>query len=89
MRSTGADLDQTTGTRIVMKYPPEFKYSIQLPLIQNIIQEYTRANVNNETFEEYANRLYGIHIEYDTHGKNIITLSDNKKYLFAKLKFGV
>lgn len=72
-----------------MKYPPEFKYSIKWPLVQTMIQEYIRANVDNETFEEYADRLYGIHIEYDTHGKNIITLSDNKKYFFAKLKFGV
>ena len=51
-------------------------------------KSYAAASVDNETFEEYADRLYGIHIEYDTQGKNIITLSDNKKYLFAKLKFG-
>jgi len=71
-----------------MKYPPDFKYSIQWPLVQLMIKEYNSTGITQETFEEYADRLYGLHIEYDTHGKNTMTLIDEKKFFFARLKFG-
>lgn len=60
---------------------------IEWPLITNISREY-QASDTTELFEEYVERLYGLRIEYDEHGKNIIILTDPQKYTFAVLKFG-
>ena len=64
------------------------KLPIDWPLAQCIQREH-RAGKFAETFEEYAERMYGLRITYDDHGKNIIVLVDDQKFLLAKLKFGV
>jgi hypothetical protein len=64
------------------------KLPIDWPLAQCIQREY-QAGKFTETFEEYAERLYGLRITYDEHGKNVIVLENEHKFLLAKLKFGV
>lgn len=60
---------------------------IEWPLIRKISREYQDSDTT-ELFEVYVERMYGLRIEYDNYGKNIITLTDPQKYTFAVLKFG-
>lgn len=63
------------------------KLPIEWPLIKKISCEYQESDTT-ELFEVYVERMYGLRIEYDEFGKNIITLQDPQKYMIAVLKFG-